>query len=144
MEVAAMTTGTGTTAGTVTAARAPFQREVREWQHVDPNTGALLTGRLEADRWVNGPLNSYGKIYETTDGVSQEAKRNANRGYNGTGQTHSTTISHTAKRRSVSERTQPTFFSGECKNLHDIWEFMMELTPGQMTARPAYVRQMNH
>uniref|UniRef100_A0A182TCG1 Uncharacterized protein n=1 Tax=Anopheles maculatus TaxID=74869 RepID=A0A182TCG1_9DIPT len=58
MEVAAMATGAGTTAA---ATRAPFQREVREWQHVDPNTGALLTGRLEADRWVNGPLNSYGK-----------------------------------------------------------------------------------
>lgn len=41
---------------------APFQREVREWQRVDPNTGALLTGRLEADRWTNGPLNAYGKV----------------------------------------------------------------------------------
>lgn len=40
----------------------PFQREVREWQRIDPTTGALLTGRLEADRWINGPLNSYGKV----------------------------------------------------------------------------------
>lgn len=40
----------------------PFQREVREWQRVDPNTGALLTGRMEADRWINGPLNKYGKV----------------------------------------------------------------------------------
>lgn len=40
----------------------PFQREVREWQHIDPTTGALLTGRLEADRWVNGPMNTYGKV----------------------------------------------------------------------------------
>lgn len=42
--------------------RSPFQREVREWQRIDPNTGALLTGRLEADRWINGPLNTYGKV----------------------------------------------------------------------------------
>ncbi|XP_065356820.1 serine-rich adhesin for platelets isoform X3 [Calliphora vicina] len=42
-------------------ARSPFQREVREWQRIDPDTGALLTGRLEADRWINGPLNKYGK-----------------------------------------------------------------------------------
>ncbi|XP_049307907.1 uncharacterized protein LOC105222035 isoform X6 [Bactrocera dorsalis] len=41
--------------------RSPFQREVREWQRIDPDTGALLSGRLEADRWINGPLNSYGK-----------------------------------------------------------------------------------
>lgn len=40
----------------------PFQREVREWQRVDPNTGALLTGRLEADRWNNGSDNKYGKV----------------------------------------------------------------------------------
>lgn len=40
----------------------PFQREVREWQRVDPNTGALLTGRLEADRWITGPQNAYGKV----------------------------------------------------------------------------------
>lgn len=43
-------------------ARSPFQREVREWQRIDPDTGALLTGRLEADRWINGPLGSYGKV----------------------------------------------------------------------------------
>ncbi|XP_073823180.1 uncharacterized protein isoform X8 [Musca autumnalis] len=42
-------------------ARSPFQREVREWQRIDPDTGALMTGRLEADRWISGPLNSYGK-----------------------------------------------------------------------------------
>ncbi|EDW37355.1 GL25575 [Drosophila persimilis] len=42
--------------------RSPFQREVREWQRIDPNTGALFSGRLEADRWINGPLNSYGKV----------------------------------------------------------------------------------
>lgn len=40
----------------------PFRREVREWQRVDPNTGALLTGRVESDRWINGPLNTYGKV----------------------------------------------------------------------------------
>ena len=43
-------------------ARSPFQREVREWQRIDPNTGALLSGRLEADRWVTGPLGSYNKV----------------------------------------------------------------------------------
>uniref|UniRef100_A0A182PPK7 Uncharacterized protein n=1 Tax=Anopheles epiroticus TaxID=199890 RepID=A0A182PPK7_9DIPT len=76
MEVAALATGTGTTAA---ATRAPFQREVREWQHVDPNTGALLTGRLEADRWVNGPLNSYGKMVShnlsTPDGTQHTQRK---------------------------------------------------------------------
>ncbi|KAJ6646459.1 hypothetical protein Bhyg_01670 [Pseudolycoriella hygida] len=43
----------------------PFQREVREWQRVDPNTGALLTGRLEADRWNNGSDNKYGKVIDS-------------------------------------------------------------------------------
>ncbi|KFB46410.1 hypothetical protein ZHAS_00014408 [Anopheles sinensis] len=63
MEVAALSAPVGSSVGAVGVARGgPFQREVREWQHVDPNTGALLTGRLEADRWVNGPLNSYGKM----------------------------------------------------------------------------------
>lgn len=57
-------------AATTTTSRGPFQREVREWQHVDPNTGALLTGRLEADRWVNGPLNSYGKVGDFWEVVS--------------------------------------------------------------------------
>ncbi|XP_053661620.1 serine-rich adhesin for platelets [Anopheles marshallii] len=75
MEVAAIATGAGTTAAT----RAPFQREVREWQHVDPNTGALLTGRLEADRWVNGPLNSYGKMVSqnlsTPDGTQHTQRK---------------------------------------------------------------------
>ncbi|XP_037927885.1 uncharacterized protein LOC119662350 isoform X7 [Teleopsis dalmanni] len=51
-------------------ARSPFQREVREWQRIDPNTGALLTGRLEADRWINGPQNSYGKISDSQN-ISQ-------------------------------------------------------------------------
>lgn len=41
----------------------PF-REVHEWQHVDPNTGALINSRLESDRWVNGPLNTYGKVFK--------------------------------------------------------------------------------
>lgn len=48
----------------------PFQREVREWQHIDPHTGALLTGRLEADRWVNGPLNTYGKVSDLQKHIS--------------------------------------------------------------------------
>uniref|UniRef100_A0A1B0D6J6 Uncharacterized protein n=1 Tax=Phlebotomus papatasi TaxID=29031 RepID=A0A1B0D6J6_PHLPP len=47
----------------------PFQREVREWQRVDPNTGALLTGRLEADRWIRDHMNTYGKI-PYMDGIS--------------------------------------------------------------------------
>ncbi|XP_053673479.1 serine-rich adhesin for platelets [Anopheles nili] len=77
MEVAAMVTGGGP--GTAAATRTPFQREVREWQHVDPNTGALLTGRLEADRWVNGPLNSYGKMVSqnlsTPDGTQHTQRK---------------------------------------------------------------------
>ncbi|XP_058056583.1 mucin-19 [Anopheles bellator] len=77
MEVAALTSGGGTT--TVGNPRGPFQREVREWQHVDPNTGALLTGRLEADRWVNGPLNSYGKMVaqnlSTPDGTQHTQRK---------------------------------------------------------------------
>lgn len=48
----------------------PFQREVREWQRVDPNTGALLTGRLEADRWDNGSDNKYGKVSELYESVT--------------------------------------------------------------------------
>ncbi|EDW52202.1 GM17239 [Drosophila sechellia] len=48
--------------GAAGGSRSPFQREVREWQRIDPNTGALFSGRLEADRWINGPLNSYGKV----------------------------------------------------------------------------------
>ncbi|KAL9929502.1 uncharacterized protein ACN427_011840 isoform 4-T5 [Glossina fuscipes fuscipes] len=48
----------------------PFQREVREWQRIDPDTGALHSGRLEADRWINGPLNSYGKISDSKN-ISQ-------------------------------------------------------------------------
>ncbi|XP_023032575.1 pneumococcal serine-rich repeat protein isoform X4 [Drosophila willistoni] len=50
--------------------RSPFQREVREWQRIDPQTGALFSGRLEADRWINGPLNSYGKISDSQN-ISQ-------------------------------------------------------------------------
>lgn len=46
----------------VAVTNAPFQREVREWQRVDPNTGALLSGRLEADRWNSGSSNKYGKV----------------------------------------------------------------------------------
>ncbi|KAM7350926.1 uncharacterized protein ACRADG_003915 isoform 2-T3 [Cochliomyia hominivorax] len=59
------------TANSITSgARSPFQREVREWQRIDPDTGALLTGRLEADRWINGPLNKYGKISDSQN-ISQ-------------------------------------------------------------------------
>nr|XP_017024471.1 uncharacterized protein LOC108076197 isoform X6 [Drosophila kikkawai] len=60
--------GGGGTTGS--GSRSPFQREVREWQRIDPNTGALFSGRLEADRWVNGPLNSYGKISDSQN-ISQ-------------------------------------------------------------------------
>lgn len=41
---------------------APFKREVHEWQHIDAKTGALLSGRLEADRYVNGNINKFGKV----------------------------------------------------------------------------------
>ncbi|XP_050089471.1 serine-rich adhesin for platelets isoform X1 [Anopheles aquasalis] len=91
MEVAALARDQGrmaATAATSTTATStlvgnqrtgPFQREVREWQHVDPNTGALLTGRLEADRWVNGPLNSYGKMVaqnlSTPDGTQHTQRK---------------------------------------------------------------------
>nr|XP_036226573.1 pneumococcal serine-rich repeat protein isoform X11 [Bactrocera oleae] len=60
-------TRTGNSGG---SPRSPFQREVREWQRIDPDTGALLSGRLEADRWINGPLNSYGKISDSQN-ISQ-------------------------------------------------------------------------
>jgi hypothetical protein len=40
----------------------PFRREVHEWQHIDAKTGALLSGRAEANRYVNGNLNTYGKV----------------------------------------------------------------------------------
>jgi len=41
---------------------APFKREIHEWQHIDASTGALLSGRMEADRYVNGNINTYGKV----------------------------------------------------------------------------------
>uniref|UniRef100_A0A1A9W2K1 Uncharacterized protein n=1 Tax=Glossina brevipalpis TaxID=37001 RepID=A0A1A9W2K1_9MUSC len=47
-----------------------LRKHVREWQRIDPDTGALLSGRLEADRWINGPLNSYGKISDSKN-ISQ-------------------------------------------------------------------------
>ncbi|KAH8281698.1 hypothetical protein KR054_002406 [Drosophila jambulina] len=62
--------GGGGASTTGSGSRSPFQREVREWQRIDPNTGALFSGRLEADRWVNGPLNSYGKISDSQN-ISQ-------------------------------------------------------------------------
>ncbi|XP_032594981.1 platelet binding protein GspB isoform X4 [Drosophila grimshawi] len=63
--------GNGSAAVGVSAgSRSPFQREVREWQRIDPDTGALFSGRLEADRWINGPLNSYGKISDSQN-ISQ-------------------------------------------------------------------------
>ncbi|XP_032310957.1 uncharacterized protein LOC6498360 isoform X9 [Drosophila ananassae] len=61
--------GVGIVSG-IGGSRSPFQREVREWQRIDPNTGALFSGRLEADRWINGPLNSYGKISDSQN-ISQ-------------------------------------------------------------------------
>ncbi|XP_017057343.2 LOW QUALITY PROTEIN: serine-rich adhesin for platelets [Drosophila ficusphila] len=62
--------GGGSGGGSAGGSRSPFQREVREWQRIDPNTGALFSGRLEADRWINGPLNSYGKISDSQN-ISQ-------------------------------------------------------------------------
>ncbi|XP_016968552.1 uncharacterized protein LOC108036749 isoform X3 [Drosophila biarmipes] len=56
--------------------RSPFQREVREWQRIDPNTGALFSGRLEADRWIDGPLNSYGK--KSSSSISSQSSNNSN------------------------------------------------------------------
>jgi hypothetical protein len=41
---------------------APFKREVHEWKHIDEKTGALLSGRAEANRYVNGNINSFGKV----------------------------------------------------------------------------------
>ncbi|XP_030240716.1 uncharacterized protein LOC108658058 isoform X4 [Drosophila navojoa] len=62
--------GSGNNVSSVGGSRSPFQREVREWQRIDPDTGALFSGRLEADRWINGPLNSYGKISDSQN-ISQ-------------------------------------------------------------------------
>ncbi|XP_030377585.1 uncharacterized protein LOC115626370 [Scaptodrosophila lebanonensis] len=62
--------GGGVVSGSGSGSRSPFQREVREWQRIDPDTGALFSGRLEADRWINGPLNSYGKISDSQN-ISQ-------------------------------------------------------------------------
>ncbi|XP_055549286.1 uncharacterized protein LOC129732425 isoform X1 [Wyeomyia smithii] len=79
MEVAAAASATACSIPAGSALRGPFQREIREWQHVDPNTGALLTGRLEADRWVNGPLSSFGKMastnLSTSDGATQHTQK---------------------------------------------------------------------
>ncbi|XP_032583196.1 serine-rich adhesin for platelets isoform X7 [Drosophila sechellia] len=62
--------------GAAGGSRSPFQREVREWQRIDPNTGALFSGRLEADRWINGPLNSYGK--KSSSSISSQSSNNSN------------------------------------------------------------------
>ncbi|CAH1710399.1 unnamed protein product [Chironomus riparius] len=55
---------------------APFKREVHEWQHIDAKTGALLSGRAEANRYVNGNMNTYGKSllqsFETSDGTKHK------------------------------------------------------------------------
>lgn len=53
----------------------PFQREVREWKRIDPNTGHLLTGRLEADRWIGGPSNAYGKVRITRENTHYQLGR---------------------------------------------------------------------
>lgn len=45
---------------------APFKREVHEWKHIDAKTGALLSGRAEANRYVNGNINTYGKVSKKT------------------------------------------------------------------------------
>ncbi|XP_041566317.1 probable GPI-anchored adhesin-like protein PGA55 isoform X3 [Drosophila elegans] len=62
--------------GAAGGSRSPFQREVREWQRIDPSTGALFSGRLEADRWINGPLNSYGK--KSSSSISSQSSNNSN------------------------------------------------------------------
>ncbi|XP_043068454.1 serine-rich adhesin for platelets isoform X3 [Drosophila bipectinata] len=67
--------GVGIVSG-IGGSRSPFQREVREWQRIDPNTGALFSGRLEADRWINGPLNSYGK--KSSSSISSQSSNNSN------------------------------------------------------------------
>lgn len=41
---------------------APFNHEIHEWNHTDEKTGALLRGRAEANRYVNGNFNSFGKV----------------------------------------------------------------------------------
>ena len=46
----------------ISGGNAPFKREVHEWQHIDAKTGALLSGFQSSDRFVNGNLNSYGKV----------------------------------------------------------------------------------
>ncbi|XP_026834263.1 uncharacterized protein LOC6542747 isoform X5 [Drosophila erecta] len=65
-----------TVIGGAGGSRSPFQREVREWQRIDPHTGALFSGRLEADRWINGPLNSYGK--KSSSSISSQSSNNSN------------------------------------------------------------------
>lgn len=40
----------------------PFQREIREWQKTDLNTGVRLSGRIEAHRFNAGPLKKYGQV----------------------------------------------------------------------------------
>ncbi|XP_030240723.1 uncharacterized protein LOC108658058 isoform X11 [Drosophila navojoa] len=68
--------GSGNNVSSVGGSRSPFQREVREWQRIDPDTGALFSGRLEADRWINGPLNSYGK--KSSSSISSQSSNNSN------------------------------------------------------------------
>lgn len=44
------------------SSNAPFNREVHEWQHIDAKTGVNFSGRAEANRYVNGNINTYGKV----------------------------------------------------------------------------------
>lgn len=46
---------------------APFKREVHEWKHIDAKTGARHSGRAEANRYVNGNINTYGKVTKRID-----------------------------------------------------------------------------
>lgn len=68
MEVVALSGGNNNT---------PFKREVHEWQHIDAKTGALLSGRCEADRYVNGNTNTYGKVSKLHPKNSNELLMNA-------------------------------------------------------------------
>ncbi|CRL01036.1 CLUMA_CG014241, isoform A [Clunio marinus] len=106
---------------------APFKREVHEWQHIDAKTGALLSGRLEADRYVNGNTNKYGKSVSqnirTSDGVhSQHKQMNILQTITSNGNAlqviQAQTVRKSSSNRAITSTTYSSQFSSNFSNGH--------------------------
>ncbi|KAM7350927.1 uncharacterized protein ACRADG_003915 isoform 3-T4 [Cochliomyia hominivorax] len=122
------------TANSITSgARSPFQREVREWQRIDPDTGALLTGRLEADRWINGPLNKYGK--KSSSSLSNSSN-------NSTTATQATNTSSMNTHKSMAtNKISLHAIVGNNSNNNNMTTTSSTPSPTSTTARPSWQQQ---